>query len=224
MANIRVDGLPLSPGVALTDNLHTTQGGVDYKATLQSIYDAIKYEAVPAGQVFSVAWNADPATLGHKALLLQGQGIIRANYPELDTAVYVGDGNNATASAFYRATDSGGVTRSTTGTYLILPDARGRMIRGLDLAGSIDPDGASRDLGSYQDDSIQGHAHTFFQDGAGGASKNPNTLNNGDGLRALEVTPRPVVGGAITDALFGSSRVSTETRSVNIALNHVITY
>jgi len=114
---------------------------------------------VPAG--IGIEWNlnVDPATYGARYLLLNGQGILRANYPELDANVYVGDGNNAAAEAaggaFYRADDAAGTIPNIAGVYLILPESRGVVSRGLDLAATIDPDGASRFLGDLQVDAMQ---------------------------------------------------------------------
>ena len=110
---------------------------------------------------FVQEWNlaSDPGTTGHRCLFLQGQGILRANYVALDDAVYVGDGNNAAVAAgggfYYRADDAAGTTPNIAGIYLILPDRRGVVGRGLDVAASIDPDGASRFLGDLQIDAMQ---------------------------------------------------------------------
>lgn len=70
-------------------------------------------------------------------LFLAGQVILRATYPELDAAVYVGDALNATAPALYRTTTlvNPGTNRSTTGPYLVLPDGRGRGLIGRDNMG-----------------------------------------------------------------------------------------
>ena len=109
-----------------------------------------------------VAWcgaNADPNTDGRRMIQLNGQGILRASYSDLDDICYVGNGNNATASAFFRADDAGGAVRNIAGIYLILPDLRGYTIRGLDTAATVDPDGASRDIGSTQDWAISEHEH-----------------------------------------------------------------
>lgn len=66
----------------------------------------------------------DPSVTGDRVLLLSGQTVLIASYPELVSACYVGDGNNATAPYFYKSTDSGGATRSTSGTYFTLPESR----------------------------------------------------------------------------------------------------
>lgn len=112
----------------------------------------------------------DPFTVGvtHgidlRLILLFGQGIDRTmdEYKMLDSIVYIGDGDNATADSFYHANDVGGTIRNTAGDYLILPDLRGYSFRGLDTSGSVDPDGAGRIVGSKQDDAFQGISGSFF--------------------------------------------------------------
>jgi hypothetical protein len=182
------------------------------------------------GEIIAAAWNDDPATLGIRAIKMIGQGILRANYPELDAAVYCGDGNNATASAFFRADDAGGVTRNTAGVYLILPDARGYFIRGLDTAAGIDPDGASRDLGSIQDFAIENITGSFYA----------RSDEGGSALVAGESGVFAIAAGASHTAIttyagnsnsqtvtFDASTVintDTETRGINIAFDLYIRY
>ena len=137
-----------------------TPSGLTESSSVSQQLEAIQNVAGGPGEV--VAWmgeNSDPSALNKRLLALNGQGILRANYVDLDAACYVGDPDNPTASAFYRADDSGGSVRNTAGIYLILPDLRGYVLRGLDVAGAVDPDGASRDVGSVQNDSIIEHGH-----------------------------------------------------------------
>ena len=141
---------------------------------------------------FVQEWNlaSDPATTGHRCLFLQGQGILRANFAALDDAVYVGDGNNAAVAAgggfYYRADNANGTSPDITGIYLILPDRRGVVARGLDVAASIDPDGAARFLGDLQIDAGQGHFHSLtntpnisFYGGSGGTGYTAGATNDG---------------------------------------------
>lgn len=113
----------------------------------------------PVGTVTQWHLDDDPGTSGHRALLLNGQGILRANYAELDAACYVGDGNNASVAAagggYFRADNSDGSSPNIAGIYLILPETRGYTARGLDAAATVDPDGASRFLGDNQVDAVQ---------------------------------------------------------------------
>jgi len=118
------------------------------------------------GEVKQWHIDDDPGVSGHRALLLNGQGILRANFTELDAAVYVGDANNAAVAAagggYYRADDAAGTIPNIVGIYLILPETRGYAPRGLDVAASVDPDGASRFLGDVQADSMQKITGTMF--------------------------------------------------------------
>jgi len=55
-----------------------------------------------------------------------------------------------------------------------IPDARGQFLRGLDTTEGVDPDFATRTLGSSQADEFKSHAHTtsdiFRYDKGGGSS------------------------------------------------------
>ena len=125
--------------------------------------DALRYVSGPVGSI--AAWSgvdADPSSLGIRLLPLTGQGVLRATYSDLDAACYVGDSANPTAEAFYRADDAAGTSRNIAGAYLILPDARGQALRGLDPTGTVDPLGASRAVGDIQADSLQAHYHKMI--------------------------------------------------------------
>lgn len=136
---------------ALLNYTGQTPNGIVESISNSQILESLRRFETP-GKIISAVWNGDPAVLGIRALQLTGQGILRANYTELDDVIYVGDTDNPTAETFYHADDAAGVTRNTAGVYLILPDARGLFVRGLDLTGSVDPNGASRELGGYKDD------------------------------------------------------------------------
>lgn len=175
-----------------------------------------------------VIWwkDSDPAITGDRVLLLNGQGILRANYPELDDAVYVGDTANPTASAFYHADDAAGTVRNTTGIYLILPDTRGYILRGLDIAGSVDPDGPSRDLGSIQDFAIENitGSISFYEDTYIAGS---DTGVFSEALGPADPYPAGAGNTAINVVTFDASTVvntATETRMVNIATKFGIRY
>lgn len=172
--------------------------------------------------------NGDPATNGDRVLLLNGQGVLRTSYPELDAAVYVGDGNNAAVSAgggmFYHADDAAGTIPNPAGIYLILPDSRGRVLRDSDPAASVDPDGASRFLGGAQLDSIQGHWHqSYYQPNGFEAffSVPKHGIADGGNTIPLVLTS---ARDAITDTVNGTPRTSLESRMVNIQTRYGITY
>lgn len=164
--------------------------------------------------------NDDPVTNGDRVLLLDGSGILRANYAELDAVVYVGDGDNPSASTFYHADDAAGTIRNTAGIYLILPDTRGYTLRGLDVAGVVDED-AGRDLGSIQLDQFQGHFHENF-----GLN---NVFQGGANLAAPTISPdnialHPNNIRQPTEGSNGVPRRGNETRMVNVATTYGITY
>ncbi len=140
---------------ALMDAAGLTPDSVTEAVDTSQLLEAIRIISGAPGN--GVIWwaTSDPAVLGERVLLLTGQTILMASYPELALAVYVGDGNNATASAFYKTSDTPGTIRDTGGAYMVFPDSRGYALRGLDVAAAVDPDGASRDIGSIQLDAMQ---------------------------------------------------------------------
>ena len=178
----------------------------------------------------------DPGTTGHRALLLNGQGILRANFPDLDSAVYVGDGNNGAVASgggfFYRADDAAGTTPNIAGVWLILPETRGYFPRGLDTAASVDPDGASRFLGDTQLDASQGHIHF-----GGIASNNTGAFVYGSDVTDIpgaatthmdtsggSVVTQPEVSDPKDDGSNGTPRTDTETRAINYSTKWVVWY
>ena len=223
---------------AVLNRAGLTPTGVAEADGNSQIIEGIQKGGLAAG--IETIWNlaSEPSVTGHRALLLNGQGILRANFAELDAAVYVGDSNNPTASAYYRADDAGGAARNVAGIYLILPESRGYFTRGLDVAASIDPDGASRDLGSIQIDAFQGHDFFLFRDNESnvGIDVNPNRtpartrttaadadyfITGGDtGAATLGKTN----GGLTDDGVNGTPRTSSETRPANRIVKSVIWY
>lgn len=191
-------------------------------------WNTLKYwiegDAIP-GMVYEWNLNTDPATFGARYLQLNGQGILRANYPNLDANVYVGDGINGTASAYFRATDAAGTSRSISGAYLILPESRGYTTRGLDTAAAIDPGGASRDLGDLQGSAIWGHKHTAGIGFIIGSA--------GEGISAIATSSSFVTGATaaigpntteVKASTYGTPSLATESRMYNRATQFVIRY
>ena len=172
------------------------------------------------GMIIPVAWNDDPASLNIRAIMLTGQTVLVSSYPDLSNVVYCGDTNNDTASAFYRCDNPDGTGRNTIGAYLKLPDARGRVVRGLDTLGAIDPDGASRDLGSLQGSAMWGHWHTSNTGNGGAAKQNyaSNIASNNQGVYSA------MVQNPVDDGTHGTPTLSSESRMINIAFNYAITY
>jgi len=217
-----IDDFLFGPMQAILDHEGETPNGVAESAGASQIVEAIQ-KMFPPGMVAEWNLNADPATTGHRYLLLNGQGILRANYPELDANVYVGDANNATADAYYRSDDAAGTIRNITGVYLILPESRGYVPRGLDLAASVDPDGASRTVGHLQGDAFQGHWHELYSNqsfGTVGLYNPIGGLNTG----TIAIAGNSPIKTAITDGVNGTPRTATESRGTNRATQFAIRY
>jgi len=180
---------------------------------------------------------SDPGTTGHRCLLLNGQGILRANYPDLDAACYVGDANNAAVAAagggYFRADNSDGSSPNTTGAYLILPDTRGYAPRGLDVAASVDPDGASRYLGDIQLDALQGHIHYngMAEDSVNAefvygttASEAPGSATKCTAENVATPDRQGLASSPKDDGTNGTPRTSSESRMTNYSTKWVIWY
>jgi microcystin-dependent protein len=135
----------------------TASGDPDEVGTSQ-YHQAIRRVSGFPGQVVA---SCVKATNYARVIKLHGQVIEIADFTDLVAATYCGDGSNATASAFYKTSDSGGTTRSTSGDYFVLPDSRGYFLRGIDASGTIDPEGAGRDYGNLQQDELQKHSHAI---------------------------------------------------------------
>jgi hypothetical protein len=185
------------------------------------------------GEVVAAAINGDPATLGLRLIKLIGQGIVRANYPLLDAIVYVGDANNAAVAAasgkFYRADNANGTSPNVAGAYLILPDMRGLVIRGLDTPHAVDPDGATRKLGHKQLDSFQGHRHKAAvldtpKNWVSSLGEGSSVAGNSVSITGATTKEVHTDSPNIVDGSNGTPRPSTETRMVNCALDFYIRY
>ena len=220
---------------ALMDYAGLTPDSVtESPANSQHIESIQKGFAVGPG--IGVTWwkNSDPSVTGDRVLFLNGQGVLIATYPELTAAVYVGDGNNGTASFFYKADDAAGTIRNIAGIYLILPESRGYALRGLDPGASVDPDGASRDLGNVQLDAFQGHSFGNASGVSGLTVDVDLRMNSANAASAggADTTNRDsfvsdsagVAVVPVDDGTNGTPRVEIESRMVNIATKFGITY
>jgi hypothetical protein len=149
---------------ALMDAANLTPNAVTESATASQRLDALRRVLGYPGEVIAWMGAGDPQTVvpGMRLLALNGQGILRANYSELDAVVYVGNPLNPTAPAFYHADDAAGTIRNIAGVYLILPDLRGYFLRGLDVAETKDKDGASRIQGDSEVPALPKHRHQIM--------------------------------------------------------------
>jgi hypothetical protein len=180
----------------------------------------IKGFGVGPGKLVGWFLDDDPSVTGDRVLLLQGQGILHASYPELLAAVYVGDAANAAVAAgggkFYKSSDAAGTVPDTTatGVYLQLPEARGYALRGFDPSATVDPDGASRFLGDNQTDLFESHGHNVQPmdiAGVGGATARLQYYETSTG-KPLSQLPLAISNGG------------SETRMTNLSIKFGITY
>jgi len=225
---------------ALLANAGVSVNNLPDTALVSQQYNAMRLTSGHPGLITPLALNVTPASLGLRVLLLDGSGVAVSSYDDLVTYTYVGDSANPTAGAFYRADDAAGTIRNTSGAYLILPDARGRFPRGLDAAATIDPDGATRELGDNQDDAVQRHNHVIKKDPPGVVTQGYNSASLLQGTGDLffpfasqsaadsEIEASALKIGEDIDAgytrITGVGRVSTETRPANFAVNWGVWY
>lgn len=190
---------------ALMDYSGLTPDSVTEAPDTAQVLEAWRRAFGGPGEVVQYMKNDDPSVNGDRILLLNGQGVLRASFPLLDAATYVGDGDNASASAFFRADDAAGTSRNIVGIYIILPETRGYVPRGLDLAASVDPEGASRDLGNNQADATQTTTGEWeAQAGIGG-------------LRPVNITTGVFKEGAVVGTTFNTA---TQAGSHNVAFDN----
>jgi hypothetical protein len=213
-----------------------TPSGNPDEVGASDIFDGMRRTSGHPGMITPIVLNDAPAIYGIRMLLLDGSGILRANYSDLDDAVYVGDSDNGTAGAFYHANDAGGTIRATGGPYLILPDGRGRFPRGLDSSGTIDPDGASRFLGDDQLDATERHNHLIravgtskyaFNPARGAATGSNEMIELSSTTADIDIIADSVnIGEDITgfSQVTGVGKVDSETRARNFAVNWAIWY
>jgi hypothetical protein len=208
---------------------HSSPGETTMRRAAGQFLSALQMIHGSPGELVLWSRSQAPATVGARVLLLQGQTIAVASYPDLCNAVYVGDALNNTAGVpFYLSSDSGGVTRSTTGAYLTLPDARGVTIRGIDTAQARDPLGNSRGgaagaaNGSIELDALQGHQHANYvtstnSDGTLGIRG--AGLYSGGVLATNQDIRLPVTDGGVTyeGKVNAAVRLAVETRMINMA-------
>ncbi len=197
----------------------TPNGVMEAPGTAQIIEALCKGLGVGPGMGVIYWKNDTPAALGDRVLLLQGQVILIATYPLLAAAVYCGDANNATAPAFYKTSDAGGTTRSTAGTYLVLPDTRGLSLKGVGNAtvNTRTKTGPAA-LGEVQEDQMQGHFHM----GRGTNSSGPGTWMQMATAGGNNIANS--VEQEITNGTNGTPRTGAQTRDCTIGTNFGITY
>lgn len=212
---------------ALMDRASLSPDGVTEAVGTAQILDALSL-GYGIGAGCGVTWwkNLSPSVTGDRVLLLQGQVIAISGYTDLVDATYVGDANNATAAAFYKTSDAGGTTRSTSGSYFVLPDTRECALVGVGTraAGVTAHDTYTK--GQMKDDQVQGHKHqTTITEvhaqaaafGTGGSVIGERTF--GTNTNNSELTDVPY-----TDGPNGTPRTGTTTHGKQVGTDHGICY
>lgn len=208
---------------ALLDYAGLTPDGVTEAPDTAQFLEAIgKGFGVGPGMGVIYWKNGTPAANGDRVLLLQGQTIEIASYPLLAAAVYVGDGNNATAPAFYKTSDTPGTIRDTGGAYMVLPDTRAVSLKGVGNQTINTRVKSGPAFGAVEEDQIQGHYHSPLSPMTKFTGISPSGTN-ADGATAAR-TDQSTTGAAVTDGIHGTPRTGTTTRDNTLGTNYGITY
>ena len=131
-------------------------------------------------------------------LKANGAAVLISSYSALATAIYCGSGANGTAEWGYKCTNPANPTgtRSTSGTYIVLPDCRGRFPRALDDSAGID---TGRTLWSYQADDNKAHTHTGTTDSDGAHFHSWSSNNRNYDSGGLSALNNPQAGNSGSD-------------------------
>lgn len=169
------------------------------------LLNPLAVSSLPAGTEIEFGGTSAPSGF----VKLNGSVPLVSSVPNLVANVYCGDANNATASFYYRCNDplNPNTTRSISGAYFALKNARGRFRRALSDGDALD---AGRSAWAYQDDAFQGHSHNAYMTGAVTTSGDP----------AIEDGPRTGISssailGPANDGTNGNPRTASETRPSN---------
>lgn len=117
------------------------RGFLEIKQSIREEINALRKELCPVGTIQAFATNSIPSGW----VICDGRALSIAEYPDLYCAI---------GSIFGMKDDN----------HFVIPDLRGRFIRGWDNAGKEDKD---REFGSTQEDCIQQHSHTISCSEAG---------------------------------------------------------
>ncbi|MCP4133072.1 MAG: hypothetical protein GY754_19050 [bacterium] len=164
---------------------------------LQAQIDALKTlvgMASPTGTI--VPFAGPEANIPDGWVLCNGSSVSRDTYNNLFQAIGTSWG-------------------SADGSSFNLPNLQGRFLRGLDIAGSIDP---GRSVGSYQNDAFQDHLHqwSFWE---------ADSTNKGEHSNAWDTNDYKITAKRTQNTSYSANgRSATETRPKNAAVNYIIKY
>ncbi|KAF1040295.1 MAG: hypothetical protein GAK35_03549 [Herbaspirillum frisingense] len=188
-------------GEALLTYSQTANGGIG--AWILAYCSGGSLQAAPAQQLNQLITLAQASSLGGTIgqyglfplnaapagwLKANGAAIPVSAYGILAAQLYCGDAANATALYGYRCTNQSTPTtsRSTTGAYIVLPDARGEFLRAWDDGRGID---ASRSLWAWQAGQNLSHTHTASASTDGGHAHNYVSGTQGVGYQTGGAAP-----------------------------------
>ena len=216
---------------ALMDYAGLTPDGVTEAPDTAQILTAIG-RGFAVGPGFGVTYwkNGTPATNGDRVLLMQGQTILIADYPLLAAAVYVGDASNPTAPAFYKTSDTPGVTRDTAGAYMVLPDTRAVVLKGAGNQTINTRVKSGPAFGAVEEDRLQGFNQRIKSilgaDGVlvGGGHTAEANLNGGAyNIPSINATQNPLrTVEFLDDGTNGTPRTGTTTRENSMGVKYIV--
>lgn len=225
MALKKITDLTLISSITGTVNFVVDDTIQTYRATATQIKDFIlsagsitrsmltESERLPLGSIQPYALDSAPTGW----LLCHGQAVSRTTYADLFAAVGTRFGEGDGTTTFN------------------VPDFRGRFLRGLDDSAGNDPDAAGRtamntggntgdNIGSLQNDSIQGHGHVNRYNGLGAAGGANHTSASPSGGSPFPGSNVDMITDPVNLSGYGSVRVSSETRPINAYVNYIIKF
>lgn len=163
-----------------------------------ALANAIAKISAPAGMLVDFGFSGSIPGF----IAADGSVPLISSVPNLAAAIYCGDANNNTASWGYKCTNPASPTtsRSTSGTYIVLLDARGRFRRSLSNGASLD---SGRSLWAYQEHRFEDHVHLAQ------GSNTATGVGPGSGIMRA--------GGYTTTTGAHSGNFGSETRPFNYA-------
>lgn len=192
-------------------NNPTVPNVAETNRSTQAINSNALVYAAPPGEVGMFLTTSAP--LGW--IKANGAVVSTTTYSDLTTAIWVGSTLNATSDWGYKCTNPSSPTtsRSSSGTYLVLPDMRAYFPRFLDDGATIDN---SRAVGTRQTHQLAYHYHTtpFGVYDRALPAGNAYAISGGQ---------QNLYGNIYTDWAGGTSN-SSENRPMNIALLACIKY
>lgn len=232
-------GSSANPGVAFTTDTDTgvrrsganeftiVCGGVDIATFSSAGFSLLTGAIAGAGSVIPgeiKMWPGPTAPTGYR--ICDGTALLIATYPTMAANIYVGNTLNATALWGYRCTNPADATntRSTAGTYIVVPDLRGEFVRGLDNGRGID---AARALASLQAQAIQTHNHSVndpghFHNWGNTAQAQGLAVGTTGSFSQGGTPPGELNTASATTGISIGSTGSAETRPRNVSINYII--